>query len=160
VPSSRLVRVIILFLAVAACFLVGEAIHWGNSVKWVGHTDLVVRFVVVDAESAEPISGATVVIQNEGGFCGKRDPREFTIVTDANGIAQHVCKSCMCFGSRSAFEDTYFVHLPWWDYHAASEGYLDSKTEFLDLPVNMQQVQRHAESASISVTIRLQKDSA
>ncbi len=108
-------RAILIFMAVAVFVFVNAAMFGlCSSVKWVGRTDLEVGFMVTDAETGLPISNATIRVRTEaGGFCDDREQRSFTIATDANGLAKHICTNCMCFGSRSAFENTFVVHLPW-----------------------------------------------
>jgi hypothetical protein len=99
----------LLFLGIIALFTVGQ------SVKWVGHTNLEVRFIVADIRTGQPIQNAIIHIRAEpGGFCEETDALEFTIATDDKGFATRLCTGCMSFGSKSVFEDTFFVHLPWW----------------------------------------------
>ena len=152
-------RATFIFIAIALFVVaIGTTVRRGNSVKWVGRTDLVVHFSVTDAETGLPVSNATVGIRSEsGGFCDDREPRSFTIATDANGNAKHTCTNCMCFGSRSAFENTFVVHLPWWWFRATATGYSDFEPEYLDLPANIQRVQRGKTFATISVPIQLRK---
>lgn len=154
-------RASFLFIAVGLIIVgAGTMLGWGNSVKWVGHTDLVVSFIVTDAETGLPIPNATVGVRAEGGgFCDDREPGSFTMTTDANGIAKQTCKNCMCFGSRSAFENTFVVHLPYWWFHATATGYSDSKSEYLDLPIHIQRVQRGKPNATLSIPISLKRGS-
>lgn len=149
------------FIIIAVALIpvaIGTVLHFGNSVKWVGTTDLMVRFCVTDAETGQPVSNATVGIRAEpGGVYGDRQARRFMTTTDVDGIVQQTCARCMCFGSRSAFEDTYFVHLPDWWFHATASGYVDSEPEYLNQPVHIVRVQRGTPSATISVPIQLRQ---
>jgi hypothetical protein len=126
-------------------------------VKWVGSTDLVVCFLVVDAATGLPIPNATIDVKNDGGLCTDQGPQRFTIVTGVDGIAQQTCQHCICFGSRSLFEHTYIVHLPWWYFTASAPGYSNSEPEFLDLPLNQQRVQRGNAITKVSIPIRLKQ---
>ncbi len=133
-------------------------IPFGQSAKWVGHTDLQVRFVVSDATTEQPVPQAIVHIRAEaGGLCDDGGERKFTITTDENGHATHLCKGCMCFGSKSIFEDTFAVHLPHWWFHATAAGYSGTDPRFLDASKNAPQVQRSKGLATITVPIRLRK---
>ncbi len=128
-------------------------------VKWVGRTDLEVCFIVTDAETGQQIPNATIQVRAEaGGFCDDCERRKFTVAADGIGCAKHSCTNCMCFGSRSAFEETFVVHLPWWWFNAKATGYSDSEPEYLDLPGNIQRVQRGKPFATIVIPIRLHKD--
>ena len=85
----------------------------GTTKKWVGQTDVLVRFIVTDAETCVAIPGVAIQIQDEADRI-PHEPRlpQFTIKTDANGQAQRLATECMSFGSRGPFEDSFFVHLP------------------------------------------------
>lgn len=149
----------VIYIAVALVpVTIGTVLQLGNSVKWVGRTDLLVQFCVTDAETGQPVSNATVGIRAEaGGFYDACAARRFTIATDTKGIAQHLCTNCMCFGSRSAFEDTYVVHLPDWWFHAKASGYSEAEPEYLNQPVHIVRVQRGKPSATLSVPIQLRQ---
>jgi hypothetical protein len=132
-----------------------------QSVKWVGRTDLEMHFLVTDAATGQPIPNAVVQIRAEaGGFCDDQENRRFTITADGNGHAKHVCTNCMCFGSRSCFENTFAVHLPWWWVNAKAIGYSDSEPEYINVPENSQRVERGKPFPSIAIPIRLVKSMA
>lgn len=148
------------WLAIAAVIVicVVALLPCAMTAKWVGHTDLQVFFVLTDADTGQPIPKAIVHVRAEpGGFCEETDTREFTITTDDNGHASHLCKSCMCFGSRGVLEDTFAAHLPPWWYHVSADGYASTEPEFLDDWKHARQVQRGKPFATIAVPIRLQK---
>jgi hypothetical protein len=126
------------------------------SVKWVGHADLKVRFAVVDAATGEPIPGAKVHIQAErGGLCAECAAREFTLTADNDGHAEELCTSCMCFGSRSLFENTWFIHLPWWRFHVTADGYEPMAATNLNRPEYMQLAERGYPTAHLTVPVWL-----
>lgn len=126
------------------------------SAKWVGHADLRVRFAVVNAATGEPIPGAKVHIQAErGGFCAECEAREFTLTTDTDGCADELCTSCMSFGSRSLWEDTWFIHLPWWRFHVTADGYEPMPATILDQPEYMKLAERGYPTAQLTVPVRL-----
>jgi hypothetical protein len=130
----------------------------GQTAKWVGHTDLEVRFDVIDANSGQPIPNATVHVHAEpGGLCADSDAQEFTIASDEHGHAMRLCKSCMCCGSRGLLEDTFAVYLPFWWFHATAAGYSDASADYLDVPKFRQQVRRGNPSATIAIPIPLRK---
>jgi hypothetical protein len=147
----------------AAILVVGFVafIVFGQTMKWVGHTDLEVRFIVTDAETGRLIRNATIHIRAEsGGFCDDSPQREFTIATDENGEAKQFATNCMCFGSKGAFEDTFASHLPQWSFHATASGYSETDPANLNVSENSRQVQRGDPFATLNVLIRLRKDAA
>lgn len=152
--SLRTLLVAMTLIAIAIALL----IPFVQSAKWVGHTHLEVCFLVVDAETDRPIPNATVHIRAErGGFCEDRQPRQFTLTTDASGFAKHMCQSCMCFGSQGIVEDTYAVHLPWWWFHATADGYSGTAPTHLASPDYQGLVQRGRPFATIVVPIGLRR---
>ncbi|MBA4032640.1 MAG: hypothetical protein C0478_17370 [Planctomyces sp.] len=127
-----------------------------TSAKWVGHADLRVRFAVVDAATGEPIPGAKVHIQAErGGLCAECAAREFTLTSDNDGHAEELCTSCLSFGSRSLFENTWFIHLPWWRFHVTAEGYEPMAAANFNQPEYMQLAERGYPTAHLTVPVRL-----
>ncbi|WP_010586814.1 hypothetical protein [Schlesneria paludicola] len=129
-----------------------------QGVRWVGRTDLEVRFLLTDRETGQPIPNATIHVRTgPGGFCRDRETREFTIVTDAHGNAKQMCEECMCSGSRSTFENTYNVHLPRWRFYATAIDYSATDPTDLEFGNTVQKVQRGDSFAVISLSIRLQK---
>jgi len=150
-----------LLFASVAIVVVGISAFFalGQSIKWVGHTDLEVRFLVTDAETGQPVSNATIQIRAEpGGFCNDPPQLEFAITTDENGHAKQRATSCMCFGSKGTFENTFALHLPKWSFHVTANGYSATDSTCLDIPANAQQVQRGDPFATLSVPIRLRKN--
>jgi hypothetical protein len=121
---------------------------WGcdraTIVAWVGTTDLMIEFEVVDAQSGDPVPGARVEVQSQGGFYEERDKREFVLLADADGVARKECHKSMCYGTESGlrFTDTFAVHLPWWRYRVIAAGYHASEWADLDLPEFQRAVQR------------------
>jgi len=133
---------------------------FGQTAKWVGHTDLEVRFVIIDSETEHPISNATIHIRAEpGGLCDDSTPPGSEITTDENGQAKLLATNCMCFGSKGLFEETFASHLPQWSLIATSAGYSATKPEALDVPENARRVQRGDPFAAVTVRIRLQRTS-
>lgn len=133
-----------------------------QGVRWVGRTNLEVHFLVVDRETNQPISEAKIHVRaRPGGFCRNRDAREFTIVTDAQGNAKQMCEECMCFGTRSTFENTYGVHLPWWTFHVVASDYIATQpTDLEEFAGTVHKVQRGDSFAVVSLPIRLQKNAS
>src|SRR5690606_19422200 len=132
-----------------------------QTIKWVGHTDIEVRFVVADDDTGQPIPNATIQIRSEpGGFCDDPPQQNFAITTDANGHATELATNCMCFGSRGVLEDTFASHLPQWWIHATAIGYSASEPIYLDVSDNVRQIQRGEPFATLSVSIRLRAAAA
>jgi hypothetical protein len=124
----------------------------------VGHTDLEVRFDVIDANTGQPIPNATVHVYAEpGGFCADSGAQEFTITADEHGHAMHLYKSCMCCGSNGLFEDTFAVYLPFWWFRATAADYSDTSADYLDAPKFRQEVRRGKPAATIALPIPLRK---
>ena len=133
----------------------------GQTSKWVGHTDLEVRFVVTDATTGKPIPNAIIHIHTEpGGFCNDPPQPEFTITTDEIGHAKQLATNCMCFGSKGRFEDTFASRLPMWSYHATATHYSTTNAAYLDRIENAKQVKRGDLFATLAVSIRLRKEAA
>jgi len=129
--------------------------------KWVGRTDIEVSFVVTDAETGQSISDATIHVRaNRGGFCEDQEARNFTLLTDAQGVGRVVCKQCMCFGSRGTFEDTFASHLPPWLYHATAAGYADGEPAWLEVEENVARLRRGSPFATISTVIQLRRNTS
>ena len=153
--SAALGGTALLVLGIIALLTVGQ------SMKWVGHTNLEVSFIVTDIRTGQPIANAIIHVRAEpGGFCEEPDTLEFTVATDDKGFAKHLCKSCMTLGSKSLFENTFFVHLPLWWYHVTADGYSETNPEYLDLPKNASRVRRGKTTATITIPIGLGKTAA
>ena len=140
---------------VAGLFVALRAVQ---RVHWVGQTDVEVSLVVTDAATGQAIPKATIHIRVErGGFSDDPEPREFTITADENGHAKHLCKNCMSYGSTGFFEDTFFIHLPWWWFSATAANYSDSDSAYLDMPDHARQVHRGKPFATVTIPIRLRQ---
>jgi hypothetical protein len=128
------------------------------STKWVGHADLRVRFAVVDAATAQAIPGAKVhILAERGGLCSDCEAREFTLTTDGKGHAEELATQCLTFGSRSLWENTWFIHLPWWRFHANTDGYEPLAPTNLDQPQYMQLAERGYPTAQLTVPVKLRR---
>lgn len=96
---------------------------------WVGSTDLEVEFVVTERLSGDPVPNAVIEIHSEGGFYAEREPRDFKLTTDSDGVATYVCKENMCSGSKGLFIDTFSVPSPEWTVQVAAKGYEPTDSE-------------------------------
>lgn len=149
-----------LLFASAAILVVGlgEFLTLSQTNKWVGHTDIEIRFVITDAETGLPIPNATVHISAEAdGFCDDAQQSKFTITSCEDGHANQLATNCMAFGSEGTSGDTFASHLPQWSFYATATGYSATAPAYLDVPKNARQVQRGDPSATLSVPIRLRK---
>jgi hypothetical protein len=127
---------------------------------WVGHTDLQVEFVATDVVTNQPIEGAKIEIQSEGGFFRERNVKQFTLVTDGNGSATSICHDSMCFGTRSGFgwmRDSFAVHLPEWRADATAPGYGSSETIEIETLENRRKIERLRPGARLVVPISLHR---
>jgi hypothetical protein len=140
---------------VASLILIFGAVRLLTVVSWVGHCDIDIGFVVVDANTGSPIPNATIHIRADGhGFCKDREPSVFMLDCDANGYASQMDK-CMCFGTSRLFSNSFGMHLPHWWYSASAPGFTDSEQAFLDDGENNRRVKRGKPAASLSVTVPL-----
>jgi len=133
-----------------------------QEVRWVGSTDLQVAFAVTDATSGNPIPGARVEIQSDGGFYEEREKQEFALTADGDGMARKVCRNSMCFGTRSGLgvKDTFVVHLPWWRFRAVAPDYEPGAWVELEAPEYIRQVRRAGpRKAALLVAVALHKNS-
>jgi hypothetical protein len=72
-----------------------------DAVGWVGSKDTEIIFLVMDAETSQPIPNANVeILREESNFCSNRGKAPFTLVTASDGIARHLATNCMCFGTQ------------------------------------------------------------
>lgn len=138
---------------------------WGYDrvlvIHWVGHTDLDVEFSISDAATGAPIRGARVEIQQTaGGYYEDRDEKGYMLASGDDGLARKVCRSSMCFGTRSGlgFTDTFVVHLPVWRFQAVANGYEPSQWTELDVPHYLQQVRQSGPGeAKLAVAVSLDR---
>jgi hypothetical protein len=97
-------------------------------VKWVGGTNLEVRFIVTNSESGQGIANAEVQVRCEMGFYeGVEEDFDKTILlhTDATGIASRQCCMNRIIGtqSRLLFTNTYQIYIPRWQVRVLATGY-------------------------------------
>jgi hypothetical protein len=125
--------------------------------KWVGSTDLEVRFIVTDASSGQPVDGATISIHQEGyGFCDScQDTKDFSLTTGANGTVSHRCRGCMCWGSSSVWRSTFRVHVPTWRFSAATRGHAESAAVWLQDSPYARQGKSREKDAVLEIPIHL-----
>jgi len=136
-------------------------VAFGLTVKWVGQTDIELRFVITDAHTGQSIPNATIHVRAEpGGFCDEHPQKTFAITTDENGRATAMAKSCMCFGSKGTLKDTFGSHLPNWYIDVTAAGYSEAEPTYLDVAENARRVQRGEAFGTLLVPIRLRSDAA
>lgn len=114
-------------------------IVWGYGLStqtcWVGATDLEVAFTVSNAGTGNPLSGARIEVQSEGGFYAEDFKQEFVLVADDDGVARKTCRRSMCFGcARGWSKGSFGVHRPWWRFRAVAEGYEPGEWADLNVP--------------------------
>lgn len=134
--------------------LVATSLSYFLGIQWVGSTDLDVEFVVSDADTGGPVAGASVEIDQEaGGFCHDWDAKHFRLVTGPDGVVSRRCLSCMCFGTKSMWKDSFVVHLPDWTFAVSAEGYVPTGPIELDEPSYQRHVERRQVSAGLRVAV-------
>ncbi|HWG46629.1 MAG TPA: hypothetical protein VN688_27960 [Gemmataceae bacterium] len=141
---------------------------WGfdrvQMIYWVGSTDLVVEFAIMDDTTGTSIPRARVEIQqSEGGFYEDREEREFVLVAGGDGLAFRECRQSMCFGTRSGlgFTDTFAVHLPYWRFRVLAGEHEPSEWIDLDAPQYIRQTRRAGTGeARLTVPVCLHKKHA
>lgn len=139
---------------------------WGfdrfHNIRWVGSTDLEVAFAITDAATGDPLPGAKVEVQSEGGFYEERDRQEFVLTAGADGLARKACRRSMCFGTQSGLwlTDTFAVHLPWWRFRPVADGYEPAEWTDLDVPEYARQAKKTGSGAKLVVPIILHKSHA
>jgi hypothetical protein len=148
--AAKIAVVIAILVAVCGLFFPMVQVAW-----WVGHTDLLIEFIVSDADTGEPIPNAKIQIHSEGGLCEEREKEDFQLVTGSTGKVQRLCRQCMCFGTRGWNIDTFEVHLPWWSYRVSAPGYVETVRTELDVQENVRRVQRLEEHSSLVVLVQL-----
>ncbi|QJX01208.1 hypothetical protein [Frigoriglobus tundricola] len=148
-------------LGVVVVALALGAIDSGR-VYWVGGTDLEVQFVVVDAGSGVPITGAEVTVRSGGGwYTGADQEREaggFALPTDTNGSACRVCRNNWVVGEDSGLGFTHIrsVYMPRWSFRVSAPGYLITEPAILDQPefqVSVRRVSPGADKLEIRVPL-------
>lgn len=133
----------------------------GQTMDWVGYKDLDVRFTVSDAATGIPIPNASVhVAVGLGGVYKDRNPDDFVILTDQNGLAASMSKDRMCFGRKSVLEDTFGIDPPDWQFYVTAEGYANSKPRYAQEAEFRRQVIRGNQFAILPITIQLVKDAS
>jgi len=131
---------------------------------WVGSTDLEVAFAVTEADSGKPIPNARVEIHMEfGSYEGRREERDFVLVTNADGVAQKECRNNMCTGMQSGlrFTDTYSVDVPGWHLRVTALGFEPSERVWLYESKWIRQVQRvdpHRNKLMVPVSLTKNRD--
>lgn len=143
VPSAPFCRrrrllVLGLLLSIAVISLVGGSIvaqlHGSiseylsdhlNRADWVGHQDVKLEFLVVDAQTERPIEGALLRFFDQEDL-DEADLKRQT-QTDVDGRAELI-EQCVTSGSRSLprFRQTAVAQLPEWNVRASKQGYTTS----------------------------------
>jgi hypothetical protein len=133
-----------------------------DTYDWVGSTDVEVEFAVADAETGQPLPGATVQVRQEpGGFCKDQPAPQFSLVADATGGVKRLSEHCMCFGTRGLGKDTFAVHLPLWQFQGSAPGYTPSEwIDLNDFDRFVRKVRRERGMARLLVTVELRKADA
>jgi hypothetical protein len=133
---------------------------WGcrsETIRWVGHTDLEITFLVVDEATAQPIPRARIEVHSEGGLYEGVKHQDFALVADRAGRLKHLFKDSMCFGTTGPNIDTYVVHLPDWYYRASAPGFEPTEMTALDVLENRKRVRRGKQAATLEVEVPMRQ---
>jgi hypothetical protein len=129
---------------------------------WVGFRDLEITFLVVDADSGDPISAAVIDIpKTREGLCqGCEGP--FRFVTNQQGVAKHLCKHCMCSGFsgwRLFFRhvESFGSHTPGWVFDVSAPGFQKIGEEHLFKDEILRTMRRGDQFATMEVAIQLHR---
>jgi hypothetical protein len=134
-----------------------------QSINWVGAKDLEITFRIVDADSDAPIKGARVNVLHEWcNFCSEDQKPPFALAASEEGIARHLSKQCMCFGTAGGWgptkKDTFAIHIPTWLLSAEAPGYRATEPFELDTIENRRRTVRGQKAATLEVVLRLQRE--
>jgi hypothetical protein len=92
-----------------------------------GHTEVEVEFLVSDAETGEPVPGATVEVSGPGLEAGEGSQEgEVRLVTDEGGMARRRCR-CTWYAERGWLKSSFVIILPGWLFRASAPGYEPTK---------------------------------
>jgi len=151
-------RILPIMLFGFACAGILAFITLGQTAKWVGHTDVVVTFVVTDAATGELIPDAVIKVWSNASTLNQVfDQPEFVIQTNDAGVATPNKIRCMCCGSEGVFENTFAVNLPEWCFLAKAPSYASSDLQFLGTEEHRKSVRRGKPYATVTVPVRLSK---
>jgi hypothetical protein len=92
---------------------------------WTGSTNLEIEFTVSDAASGAPIPGARIDIESQDWRDEKSNNKQFSVLTDDNGLGYRLCPDRMCGGERSALgiTNTWSARLPYWRFSVSAPSY-------------------------------------
>lgn len=154
-----LLTVLVIFtLVTIAVYLIDRS----QTMKWVGVTNLDLDFLVIDADTQDPIPNARVEIFSNGGFYDggdEEDQKTFDLRTDATGVARRRCGNNRCIGtqSRLLFTDTYHVYTPMWRVRALALGHEPSPWVWLYDEYRGKAIHEALQSDRLVVEISLKK---
>lgn len=132
-----------------------------TGIMWVGWTDLDVEFIVKDADTDQPIAGAVIAVDSEGGLYHDRFPQSFRLTTGPDGSASYRCRGMMCGGRVSGLSLTrsYACHIPDWLVRVHAPGYEPTEQVWLEKLQHPRFVERLGPKLSrLVVPIRLRKN--
>lgn len=150
----------LLLVCCASVLFLGALTSFGTAVAWVGYTNLQAEFVVLDAETGRPVPAATIDFRTEGGgfCCEDGEKNRYSMESDSSGRLLRTWTQCMCFGTKSLWKDSFFVHLPWLWFQASAPGYVASEWTYLDNRPYIREVKRGNGCATLTVVIRIRKE--
>ncbi|MBA4186536.1 MAG: hypothetical protein C0467_00815 [Planctomycetaceae bacterium] len=99
-------------------------------IKWIGNTELTVEFAITDAETGQPVVGATLDIHSETKYSRPGEEDKFQLRSDHDGVARVVIPHNTCIGDTSGlrFTDIRVVYPPQWTIlRINAQGYQKSE---------------------------------
>jgi hypothetical protein len=130
---------------------------------WVGRCDLEIAFEVVDKVTGKPIPSAKIAIAGQDGLChcdGEEDTwgkKEYSLVTDEEGLARQPCTSCLTCGVADLFSRTWSTSVPLWSFKVSADKYESTEqrlNHYSHLAVRPHGDQK---TARLTVTVKLNK---
>jgi hypothetical protein len=103
--------------------------------RWVGSTDLEVRFEVANALTGESIPEATINIDSEGGCYEGSQAGQFQLQTASDGVVTYQCLQNRCIGTDRGGvfgrKSTRYVSPPPWRFKVTAKDYVEKNWEYI-----------------------------
>lgn len=162
VLTGRRVPVAIVSALLCVAVLIALFAPTTTYIHWVGSKDLEIAFRIIDADSGDPVKEAKVEVLHEWtSFCTEDQKPPFSLNAGQDGIAKHLSKQCMCFGtaggSGSRKKDTFAIHIPGWVLAVEAPGYAATEPFDLDTVENQRRVIRGTDKAKLEVVVQLNR---
>ena len=160
-------RTLLLLIAVVAVLL-GLIPNWGASKRAleVGHTNVPLDFVIIDAGSEQPIAGASILLQDPDYLdLPPQVPQTLAATSGLDGHYRVTLMGLMFSAESSVTEDGKFlkslgrwVRYPNWELHVSADGYQKLRVSYQDFREKYMGDRRyHEDSIPPPIVVRLQR---